>query len=353
MLNYSKHLFFLVAFTLYACGGGGGKQDQEQQDASERDTLAEKGEVDDIKKIDTTGWQTYRNDDYHIGLKYPAQWKVAEQGEPFQIINIYSSEHEDDLELPLKIHNNPIASHISFFPAGYGTELPSGQMMSLEEWNGYIPTEFEADERNSIVFLTEGNEAWGYLIRTQTPPAGWGENGFIFIEIKTTEVSFTCIDKESGENKPMNKCEPGMGDIVKRAGGIAPDDKRKVLKIIESLHFFDERNERRPLEDLIKVNNPRPHDTITPPLNISGKARGYWYFEGDFPVELVDENGKLIETGIAKARGEWMTEDFVPFEVTINYDHSGEGEGYLLFKRSNASGMPEHDRTYRIPVNFK
>jgi hypothetical protein len=352
MLHYSNYLFFLIILILFACGGGGDRQEKEQVDSSEGDTLAEKGRAGDLKDVDTTGWQTYRNDDYHIALKYPAGWKVAEQDEPFQIINVYSTEHANDFKLPLKIHNKPIISHVSFFPDGYGTEFPSGKIASLEEWNGYIPTDFEVDKRRSTVFLTENNEAWGFLIRTSTPPAGWSKNGFIFIQIKSTEVSFTCIDKASGENKPMNDCDPLTGDIVKRAGKVSPDDKRKILKIIETIHFFDERNERRPLEDLIKVENPQPNDTISSPLKVSGKARGYWYFEGDFPVELVGVDGQVVGHGIARATDEWMTEDFVPFEVTIDYEHSGDGEGYLLFKRSNASGMPEHDRTYRIPVKF-
>ena len=36
--------------------------------------------------------------------------------------------------------------------------------------------------------------------------------------------------------------------------------------------------------DRIRVNNPRPNQTISSPLTVTGEARGSWYFEASFPV---------------------------------------------------------------------
>lgn len=110
---------------------------------------------------------------------------------------------------------------------------------------------------------------------------------------------------------------------------------------------------QRPIGDLIKIEKPLPNMDISSPLKVKGEARGQWFFEGDFPVVLEDSNGKTLARGVAKAQGRWMTSEFVPFELTLTYDDVPDDErGYLVFQRSNASGLPEHDRSFRLPVLF-
>jgi hypothetical protein len=110
---------------------------------------------------------------------------------------------------------------------------------------------------------------------------------------------------------------------------------------------------QRPIGDLLKIEKPLPNMDISSPLKVEGEARGQWYFEGDFPVVLEDRNGKILARGVAEAQGRWMTSDFVPFELTLTYDDAPDDErGYLVFQRSNASGLPEHDRSFRLPVLF-
>ena len=46
--------------------------------------------------------------------------------------------------------------------------------------------------------------------------------------------------------------------------------------------------------DLIKVENPRPNQTIISPLFIKGEAKGFWFFEASFPIRLYDESNKEI-----------------------------------------------------------
>jgi hypothetical protein len=108
-----------------------------------------------------------------------------------------------------------------------------------------------------------------------------------------------------------------------------------------------------PKEDLIVVESPRAGEEISSPLLISGKARGYWFFEASFPIELVDENNNLISQAIAQAKGEWMTKEFVPFEATLNFSHPKTDKGFLVFKKDNPSGMKEFDDELRVPVIFK
>ena len=46
--------------------------------------------------------------------------------------------------------------------------------------------------------------------------------------------------------------------------------------------------------DLIRLESPAPFEIVKSPMTVSGEARGYWYFEGDFPVTLTNWYGLLI-----------------------------------------------------------
>jgi len=105
-------------------------------------------------------------------------------------------------------------------------------------------------------------------------------------------------------------------------------------------------------QNLIQVSQPRPNDLIASPLEIKGEARGYWYFEASFPVKLLDANGTEIGLGIAQAKSDWMIEDFVPFEVKIEFQNPKTKKGTLVLKKDNPSGLPENDDELRIPVYF-
>lgn len=107
------------------------------------------------------------------------------------------------------------------------------------------------------------------------------------------------------------------------------------------------------VEDLIKIFQPRPNDFIKSPLEIKGEARGYWFFEASFPVQLLDANGKELGTTIAQAKGDWMTENFVPFEAVLEFQTPTTEKGTLILEKDNPSGLPEYEDELKIPVLFK
>lgn len=107
-----------------------------------------------------------------------------------------------------------------------------------------------------------------------------------------------------------------------------------------------------PYADMIQVTSPGAGATVGSPLTISGRARGTWYFEASFPVKLLDGNGNQIAIAPAQAQGEWMTEDFVPFSVTLTYTKPATPNGTLILQKDNPSGEPQFDASIFIPVNF-
>lgn len=114
--------------------------------------------------------------------------------------------------------------------------------------------------------------------------------------------------------------------------------------------------------NLIRVFNPRINEVIKSPLIVKGEARGNWYFEATFPIVLTDWDGRIIAQHYAQAESEWMTTDFVPFEATLEFENPafpGSDEshfsrrGYLILKKDNPSGLPEHDNSIEIPIFFE
>lgn len=105
--------------------------------------------------------------------------------------------------------------------------------------------------------------------------------------------------------------------------------------------------------DLIQVDNPRPNQKIFSPLNLKGQARGFWFFEASFPVRLFDDQGNEIAIAIAQAQEEWMTEEFVPFQTTLEFEKPAAKKGTLVFEKDNPSGLPEHDDQLIMPIFFE
>jgi type II secretory pathway pseudopilin PulG len=102
----------------------------------------------------------------------------------------------------------------------------------------------------------------------------------------------------------------------------------------------------------IQVDSPKKDSQVTSPLTITGMVPGSWSFEADFPVQLKDGGGNVVAQATAKLQGDWMTEDLVPFEATLTFTSPGGGAGTLVLQKDNPSGMPEHDDSVSIPVNF-
>lgn len=105
-------------------------------------------------------------------------------------------------------------------------------------------------------------------------------------------------------------------------------------------------------EDMIRVIAPHPGESVDGTFTVLGQARGNWYFEANFPVEVVGENGARLVQVPVPAQGDWMTTEFVPFSVSITVPNY-TGPATLILRNDNASGLPEHDRSVSIPIVIK
>lgn len=105
--------------------------------------------------------------------------------------------------------------------------------------------------------------------------------------------------------------------------------------------------------NVLRLHTPRPNALVQSPLVVSGDVRGTWFFEGNFPIVLLDNMGNELSSTYAMANGEWMTEEFVPFSATLEF---GKGEwelGTLSLIKANPSGLAEHDDEFHIPIRHQ
>ena len=116
------------------------------------------------------------------------------------------------------------------------------------------------------------------------------------------------------------------------------------IKTIEEKVTYD-----RASTDLIVVNLPFPGAVTGKEFSFIGKARGVWFFEASFPIDVLDKDGKILVQTFATAQGEWMTNDFVPFKGEVKVPESYIGPATLILRKDNASGLPEHDASVSFP----
>ena len=105
--------------------------------------------------------------------------------------------------------------------------------------------------------------------------------------------------------------------------------------------------------DMVVVTNPQPGQAVGSTFAVSGSARGGWYFEASFPLEVLDASGTRLVIMPVQAQGEWMTSEFVPFSASVTLPSDYHGPATLILRNDNASGLPEHDRSISIPIIVK
>lgn len=103
--------------------------------------------------------------------------------------------------------------------------------------------------------------------------------------------------------------------------------------------------------DMFKSVSVISGQTLPKGTKLKGEVRGNWYFEASFPVELRSASGTPFWTGVAQAQSDWMTVNFVPFSVVLNYPPFGTPTpAVLVLKKDNPSGEPINDDELLIPV---
>lgn len=139
----------------------------------------------------------------------------------------------------------------------------------------------------------------------------------------------------------------------KAAGNPINESYPETCKTSDGQHFIADIGNEIELATEIVVENPRPRTKIVTPLEIKGRAKGFWFFEGSMTAELRDSAGKELGKANLEAQEPWMTESFVPFTGTLTYELPENTSGVKLYiEKANPSGLEENDKTLVIPVTL-
>ncbi len=103
---------------------------------------------------------------------------------------------------------------------------------------------------------------------------------------------------------------------------------------------------------VISVSTPTPDSVTGKEFEVRGVARG-WYFEGSFPVEVLDKDGKILATTPAQAQSDWMTSAPVTFIAKIKIPNRYIGKATIILKKDNPSGMPKNDASMSFPITIE
>jgi len=103
--------------------------------------------------------------------------------------------------------------------------------------------------------------------------------------------------------------------------------------------------------EMIVVKTPHAGGVVGKEFIVTGEARGNWFFEASFPIEVVSMDGQILAGSIATAEGDWMTEGFVSFKSEIiDLPSAYIGPATLILRKDNPSGLPENDAAILIPI---
>jgi hypothetical protein len=107
----------------------------------------------------------------------------------------------------------------------------------------------------------------------------------------------------------------------------------------------------------IKLSGILADSKVVSPVRLTGMALGSSFFEGSMPVQIVDENGKILGEGPVVTNEDWaraaLNGEQVSFNGSISFKKGTAQKGFIIFKHDNPSGLPENEvELLRIAVKF-
>jgi hypothetical protein len=103
----------------------------------------------------------------------------------------------------------------------------------------------------------------------------------------------------------------------------------------------------------VVVFTPTENQIITSPLQVTGKARGTWFFEANIIIRIKDANGNTLALKGMNATEDWMTTNYVNFTGSIEFSKPSTATGFLVIESDNPSGDPQQQKKFDLPLRFE
>ncbi|MEF8846849.1 MAG: Gmad2 immunoglobulin-like domain-containing protein [Candidatus Paceibacterota bacterium] len=263
------------------------------------------------KTNDLAEWEIYRNEEYDFQIRHPEQWQVKKQANEV----LFGEEKEGTLKTGLKV----------IYYKSY-EDLPGGsEISSLRDW--YESLQGGETMEDAKVGLEDYDAT---LIKNYKP-------------LGVTKLITNYFVEDEGFYRIQSEVPSASTEDIE-----SDFDYKQTFNYMLSTFKLRATEQRE-----IRVEAPQSNQMISSPLAVKGEAHGSWYFEGSFPVELKDAGGNSLARKSIQAQGDWMTEDFVPFEVELSFETPQTATGTLILEKANPSGLPENVDQREIPVKFK
>lgn len=112
------------------------------------------------------------------------------------------------------------------------------------------------------------------------------------------------------------------------------------------------RTARSPFSPPVIISSPDLSLPVESPLTITGKIDRSWVFEGSFPFELFDENGKSLFVGGVSVP-DWTEGDspYADFRTSLIFFTTATS-GTLEIKNDNSSALFKNKISFKIPLTF-
>lgn len=105
-------------------------------------------------------------------------------------------------------------------------------------------------------------------------------------------------------------------------------------------------------DSVVELDSVQAGDKISSPLQLKGRIRGSWCFEASCQVEIYDSDGQKLFSGNFMLVDDWMTDSLVDFEIEVEFELEEADSGYLIFVKSNPSGLEKNCGEVHVPINF-
>ena len=101
------------------------------------------------------------------------------------------------------------------------------------------------------------------------------------------------------------------------------------------------------------LENLKQGDTVEDGYEVKGKVSGEWFFEGNFPVRVLNEQGEIVKFISVTTQDDWMTSDLISFSFKLDTQLEEESIVVLRFEKSNPSGLEENDDFAQVTITVK
>ena len=104
------------------------------------------------------------------------------------------------------------------------------------------------------------------------------------------------------------------------------------------------------------VVSPSVGAIISSPVAVNGWITGGgWFFEGSFPIKVIDADGTVLGQGPAQAQPpeNWTSTGTVIFIGNISFAKPHSATGTIVLSKDNPSGLPQNDASLSVAVKFQ